>query len=164
MVARILGAHELALALSCALLVACAHQEANEHVAPPTPDTRADERPPGDYDPVRAARLPAPAAPDQVGLATFYGNKFAGKLTSNGERFDPRQMTAAHRKLPFGTWVDVRRPETGRVVRVRINDRGPWGDDRRIIDLSEAAASALGIVGAGVARVELYVVGAATGP
>jgi rare lipoprotein A len=96
--------------------------------------------------------------PDQVGLATWYGPRFAGKPTSSGEPFDPRAMTAAHRKLPFGTWVDVRRPDTGLTVRVRINDRGPFGDDRRIIDLSEEAARELGILGAGVARVELYVV------
>jgi rare lipoprotein A len=94
----------------------------------------------------------------QVGLATWYGAEFAGKRTANGERFDPRAMTAAHRKLPFGTWVEVRRAETGRAVRVRINDRGPWGDNRKIIDLARAAAERLGIVQQGVAQVELRVV------
>ncbi len=141
-----------------AALAACAHEESRhfnapavtaERTAPPPPDDLLHPQPAG----------PHPAAPDQVGLATWYGKKFAGKPTSNGERFDPRAMTAAHRKLPFGTWVEVRRTETGRSVRVRINDRGPWGDDRRIIDLSQAAATQLGIVGEGVARVELYVVG-----
>jgi rare lipoprotein A len=96
--------------------------------------------------------------PDQVGLATWYGEAFAGKKTANGERFDPTQYTAAHRKLPFGTMVEVKRVDTGRVVRVRINDRGPWGDDRRIIDLSRRAAEDLDIVRAGVSKVEIRVV------
>jgi rare lipoprotein A len=103
---------------------------------------------------------PGAPASDQVGLATWYGPRFAGKPTSSGEPFDPRAMTAAHRRLPLGTWVDVRSTETGRVVRVRINDRGPFGDDRRIIDLSEEAARQLGIRGRGVAPVEVHVVGA----
>lgn len=109
------------------------------------------------------ARVPAaPGAPevaaDQSGLATWYGNAFAGKKTANGERFDPTKYTAAHRKLPFGTWVEVRRADTGRTVRVRINDRGPWGNDRRIIDLSRKAAEDLDVVREGVAKVELRVV------
>jgi rare lipoprotein A len=95
---------------------------------------------------------------DQAGLATWYGRAFAGKKTASGERFDPKKYTAAHRKLPFGTWVEVRRPDTGRAVRVRINDRGPWGDDRRIIDLSQKAAEDLDIVHEGSSRVELRVV------
>ena len=98
------------------------------------------------------------ARADQVGNATWYGGAFAGKKTANGERFDPNQYTAAHRKLPFGTWVEVRRVDTGRVVRVRINDRGPWGHEDRIIDLSRKAAQDLDIVRAGVARVEVRVV------
>lgn len=100
----------------------------------------------------------AQRGPDQVGLATWYGTSFAGKKTASGERFDPSAMTAAHRKLPFGTWVEVRRVDTGGVVRVRITDRGPWGDDRKIIDLSQAAADKLGLVAVGVAKVELRVV------
>jgi rare lipoprotein A len=60
--------------------------------------------------------------------------------------------------LKLGTWVEVKRVDTGSTVRVRINDRGPWGDDRRIIDLSRAAAEKLGIVREGVAKVEVRVV------
>jgi rare lipoprotein A len=146
------------------LVAACAHDPPAERGpvgyeayagAPPGSTAGTDlARSPSSFDDGR----PRSAAPYQVGLATWYGKQFQGKPTSNGERFDARGMTAAHRKLPFGTWVEVRRPETGRSVRVRINDRGPWGDDRRIIDLSQAAAEELGIVGAGVAGVELYVV------
>jgi len=94
----------------------------------------------------------------QVGNATWYGGAFAGKKTSSGERFDPNLFTAAHRTLPFGTWVEVRRVDTGSTVRVRINDRGPWGHSDRIIDLSKKAAEELDIVREGVARVEVRVV------
>lgn len=98
--------------------------------------------------------------PDQVGLASWYGRAFAGKPTASGERFDPSLFTAAHKKLPFGTWVEVRRIDTGRTVRVRINDRGPNGRAaHRIIDLSQRAAEELDIVRAGVVRVELRIVG-----
>ena len=98
--------------------------------------------------------------PDQVGLASWYGKAFAGKPTASGERFDPSGLTAAHKKLRFGTWVEVRRVDTGRAVRVRINDRGPNGRaGHRIIDLSQRAAEELDIIRAGVVRVELRVVG-----
>ena len=93
-----------------------------------------------------------------VGLATWYGAAFAGKKTASGERFDPRAMTAAHLKLPFGTWVEVRRVDTGATVRVRITDRGPWGDARRVIDLSQAAAELLGMMRVGMVKVEIRVV------
>ena len=106
---------------------------------------------------VRSAGEPG-KRPDQVGTATWYGRKFAGKKTASGERFDPDAMTAAHRKLPFGTWVEVRRIDTGTSVRVRITDRGPHGDAKRIIDLSRAAAQRLGLIHDGAARVELRVV------
>jgi len=111
----------------------------------------------GDLDFAKRATAPK-ASPDQVGLATWYGGAFAGRKTANGERFDPTKLTAAHRRLPFGTWVEVRRPETGRSVRVRINDRGPWGDDRRIIDVSKKAAEQLDLVKDGVANVEIRIV------
>ncbi|HEY8041085.1 MAG TPA: septal ring lytic transglycosylase RlpA family protein [Polyangiaceae bacterium] len=102
---------------------------------------------------------PAPARAEvQVGYATWYGAAFAGRPTASGERFDPGKMTAAHRTLPFGTWVEVTRVETGDRVRVRITDRGPFGHADRIIDLSRAAADAIGLVKTGVARVELRVV------
>jgi len=136
------------------LVGACAHEEAkplNVNV----PVSRPDEGP----DLAFAGKASSPkVAPDQVGLATWYGQSFAGKKTTNGDRFDPRAMTAAHRSLPFGTWVEVRRPDTGSSVRVRINDRGPFGDSRKVIDLSQHAAQLLGIIDMGSARVELRVV------
>jgi rare lipoprotein A len=145
--------------LFLALLVAgCAVHEERPFVAP-APAVHDDAQPASaDTAFLAAPAAPRDARPDEVGLATWYGSPFAGRKTANGERFDPTAMTAAHRHLPFGTWVDVRRPDTGRSIRVRINDRGPWGDSRKVIDLSRAAASALGIVGEGVAPVEIRVV------
>jgi len=98
------------------------------------------------------------ASSDETGWATWYGAAFAGRKTASGERFDPRELTAAHRTLSLGTWVEVQRLDTGGRVRVRINDRGPWGDDRRIIDLSRKAAEMLDMVRAGVVSVRLRVV------
>jgi rare lipoprotein A len=100
----------------------------------------------------------APRSEVLVGDATWYGAKLAGHRTASGERFDPSQMTAAHRTLAFGTWVEVTCLDTGRTVRVRITDRGPFGHEERIIDLSRAAAEKLRIVHRGVARVELRIV------
>jgi rare lipoprotein A len=139
------------------LLVAACAPEERVFVAP-TPGLQDDSKPSSDQAFLGAASAPKDANPDEVGLATWYGSAFAGKKTASGERFDPTQMTAAHRHLPLGTWVEVRRPDTGRSIRVRINDRGPWGDSRKVIDLSRAAATELGIVGQGVAPVELRVV------
>jgi rare lipoprotein A len=129
------------------LLSACAHTESMP--------LRRGERP---RETISPSPEPAPRQEVQVGYATWYGARFAGRATANGERFDPNKMTAAHRALPFGTWVDVKRLDTGESVRVRITDRGPFGHDERIIDLSRAAAKRLGILHAGVTRVELRVV------
>jgi rare lipoprotein A len=134
----------------------CASPNAGFH--PPATPTHADaSQGEGDLTFAKGATAPS-VTPDQAGLATWYGAAFAGKRTASGERFDPTKYTAAHRKLPFGTWVEVRRADTSRVVRVRINDRGPFGDDRRIIDLSRKAAEELDLVRDGVAKVELRVV------
>jgi len=88
------------------------------------------------------------------GRASFY---WQGSQTASGERFDKRELTAAHRTLPFGTRVRVTNLATGRSVTVRINDRGPFVAGRDI-DLSRAAAEELGMVGRGVAKVKLTVV------
>ena len=84
----------------------------------------------------------------QRGVASWYGPGFHGRLTANGERFDMNELTAAHKTLPFGTRVLVHNPRTGKEVVVRINDRGPFIKGR-VIDLSKAAAKALGIKGRG---------------
>lgn len=91
------------------------------------------------------------------GSAAFYSDALAGRPTASGEPYDPKALTAAHRSLPFGTRVRVVRPGSGRSVIVRINDRGPFGDDKRILDLSRAAAEKLEMTRAGVVEVRAEV-------
>jgi rare lipoprotein A len=93
----------------------------------------------------------------QHGLASWYGAG-QGHQTSSGERFDPSKLTAAHRHLPFGTVVRVTNGLNGLTVDVRINDRGPFGDGDRIIDLSSAAADVLQMKKAGIVPVEIEVI------
>jgi rare lipoprotein A len=91
------------------------------------------------------------------GTASYYGDEFAGRSTANGERYDPNEYTAAHRTLPFGTIVRVTRRKTGDWVLVRINDRGPYGKHKRLMDLSKQAARRLGMLQDGVAKVRAEV-------
>jgi len=91
------------------------------------------------------------------GVASFYGRRFAGRPTASGEAFDPQQLTAAHRTLPFGSQVRVTNPRNGKSVVVRINDRGPFHKGR-LIDVSRRAAEQLGIVAAGHGKVELALI------
>jgi rare lipoprotein A (peptidoglycan hydrolase) len=90
----------------------------------------------------------------QAGKGSWYGRWHQGRKTANGERFNMYQMTAAHRSLPLGTIVRVTNPATGKSVKVRINDRGPYYKGR-VIDLSAAAARALGISKKGTARLQI---------
>ena len=94
----------------------------------------------------------------QRGEASWYGPGFHGKQTASGEVYDMEAMTAAHRQLPFGTRVEVENLDNGRATTVEINDRGPFAHGR-IIDLSKAAAREIGMLGTGVAEVEVRVVG-----
>jgi len=93
----------------------------------------------------------------ETGQASWYGGKFQGRQTANGEKFDTNMLTAAHKTLPFNTIVEVKNIENDKIVHVRINDRGPFVEGR-IIDLSRAAASKLDMVGAGVAKVEIRII------
>lgn len=108
-----------------------------------------------------AAEPDAPSAPRDTivgrGSASYYAAKFDGRRTASGERFDSAAMTAAHRTLPFGTRVRVTNLANGRSVIVRINDRGPFSQGR-MIDVSRAAASELGLVARGHGMVELALV------
>ena len=100
----------------------------------------------------------SPAAPAVLrGVASWYGEEFAGRTTANGEIFDPRQLTAAHRTLPFGTVLDITNPKTRQTVRVRVNDRGPFIGGR-IIDLSYAAAQEIGLIEPGIGEVVIKLV------
>lgn len=93
----------------------------------------------------------------EQGIASWYGTKFHGRLTSNGEVYDLYKMTAAHKTLPIPVYVKVTNLENGRSVVVRVNDRGPFHGDR-LIDLSYAAAVKLGYAEKGTARVEIAVI------
>jgi len=93
----------------------------------------------------------------QLGMASWYGPSFHGKPSASGEPFDMWALTAAHRTLPFGTWVQVTKVETGKRVTVRINDRGPFIKGR-IIDLSYGAARELAMIAEGTADVRLTIV------
>jgi len=105
------------------------------------------------------ARVPSGPPPREgmlaEGTASYYAAALHGRPTANGERYDRGDLTAAHRRLPFGTCVTVVNSENGRSVRVRVNDRGPYARGR-LIDVSEAAARELGMMSRGVVRVRLY--------
>ena len=92
------------------------------------------------------------------GVASYYHNRFHGRPTASGERYDRHELTAAHRDYPFDTWLRVISIKNGSSVIVRVNDRGPFGDRRRIIDLSRAAAEELDMIRAGVVPVRVEIV------
>ena len=102
---------------------------------------------------------PPPATYEERGTASWYGQAHQGRRTASGERYDVQQMTAAHRSLPFNTWILVENLDNGKTVEVRINDRGPFRD-ARILDLSHAAARVLGALGPGLIPIRLRVIGA----
>lgn len=93
----------------------------------------------------------------ELGVSSWYGPGFHGQATASGERYDQDAMTAAHRTLPLGTWVEVRNLANGRSATVRINDRGPYKIGR-VLDLSYGAAQQIGMVGPGTAEVEIRLV------
>jgi rare lipoprotein A len=103
-----------------------------------------------------APQLPT-AAQELHGVASWYGEEFAGRTTANGEIFDPLLLTAAHRSLPFGTVLDITNAKTQQSVRVRVNDRGPYIGNR-LIDLSYAAAQQIGLIEPGVGEVDIKIV------
>ncbi len=107
----------------------------------------------------KSVRVPVAPVPGstEVGIASWYGRPYHGRRAANGEIYDMEKLTAAHRTLPFDTWVEVRNLQNDRTVRVRIIDRGPFVEGR-IIDLSRAAAREIAMLGPGTARVRLEVV------
>ncbi len=110
----------------------------------------------------RAARVTTPLAPARIGttetgVASWYGFPYHGRRAASGEVYDMQQLTAAHRTLPFQTWIEVTNLSNGKQVDVRINDRGPFVKGR-IVDLSQAAARDIDMLRAGTARVRLKVI------
>lgn len=141
------------VALALGLLGACATgAHAEEARAPSAPAAKrkpsAAARPDGE---------PRQVGDVQRGSAAWYGGELHGRPTASGEPFDKDGFTAAHRTLPMGATVRVTHVKSGRSVVVRINDRGPYGKRRRIIDVSEAAARELGFLAAGISQVTVEV-------
>jgi rare lipoprotein A len=118
-------------------------------------DTDVPAEAPAKPEPAPAAKQPAaPATLPQTGEASWYGAYHHGKRTASGTVFDQTKLTAAHRSLPFGTRLRVTNLSNGRTVEVEVTDRGPYAGNR-IIDLSRAAAQALGMIESGTATVRL---------
>jgi len=141
----ITGCAKLALSLAVSAIVVAAFPAAGQTPVPAASATIA-----------RAGEV-------QEGLAAFYATRLNGRRTASGEPYDHNAMTAAHRTLPFGTRLRVTNPRNDRSVEVRVNDRGPT-QPNRIVDLSRAAATRLGMLRAGnvPVRIEVLSVGPAT--
>jgi rare lipoprotein A len=116
-------------------------------IIPRSPETQEASPPP-------TRPTPTPSTIIETGLASWYGAKHQGKRTASGEIFDQNKFTAAHRTLPWGSILMVTNLDNGKSVEVRINDRGPFTKGR-VIDLSRAAARALGMVKSGVSPVRI---------
>ena len=101
--------------------------------------------------------IPSSKGYHERGVASWYGSKFHGRRTSSGEPYDMHLATAAHKSLPLPTYAEVRNLDNGKKVIVKINDRGPFKDDR-LIDMSYGAALRLGMIGTGTARVDVRVI------
>jgi len=133
----------LAVVLAVAALAGCAHKKHARRVPPPP-------------SPAAPAAVPA-VGYSETGLASWYGHPYHGRAAANGEIYDMEKLTAAHRTLPFNTWVRVENLTNNKTVEVRIIDRGPFVDGR-IIDLSHAAARQIELIGPGTATVRMEVV------
>jgi len=131
------------------LLSGCAHRKRAAVPAPapaPTPAPATAPSPP----------LANQALYTETGVASWYGHPYHGRPAANGEIYDMEQLVAAHRTLPFNTWVRVYDLDTNKNVELRIIDRGPFVDGR-IIDLSHAGAQAIDMIGPGTAHVRVEV-------
>lgn len=149
----------LAVVLSIPLLSACAsHQRAYS----PQDQSQSSRKKPGQKPYTVNGKRYEPLSSHegfvQEGIASSYGRDFHGRKTSSGEPFDMNAMTAAHKTLPLGVYVNVRHKRTGREIVVRINDRGPFVNER-IIDLSEGAARRLEMIQEGLAAVRITALG-----
>jgi rare lipoprotein A len=166
----------LALAIAILALSGCAHKKHTRRIPSPpsTPASRPSapsataKAPPPAVRPVPSApgaapaTLPPPVGYTETGVASWYGHPYHGRQAADGEIYDMEKMVAAHRTLPFDTWVRVYDLENDKNVDVRIIDRGPFVDGR-IIDLSHAAARSIEMIGPGLARVRLEIIQAPEG-
>jgi rare lipoprotein A len=127
----------LALALAAIALSSCGHKKHARIASPPAPIPRIGDT--------------------ETGVASWYGHPYHGRAAADGEIYDMEKLTAAHRTLPFNTWVRVVNLANAKFVDVRVIDRGPFVDGR-IIDLSHAAAQAIEMIGPGTAQVRVEVI------
>jgi len=132
----------LAVALAALLLSACAHKK-QARVLPPPPS--------------RVPATPVVVGATENGIASWYGHPYDGRRAADGEIYDMETLVAAHRTLPFNTWVRVYNLNNNKTVDVRIIDRGPFVDGR-VIDLSHAAAQAVDMIGPGIAQVRVEII------
>jgi rare lipoprotein A len=149
-------------ALILLFVSACTHETSRPSAIGPAPSASENihgtlRRTPDEQQLATQFQAAAPLATLE-GEASYYGDSLAGHSTASGEPYLPRAFTAAHRHLPLGTILRVTRRDGTRSVYVRINDRGPYGSSRRILDLSRAAAEQLGMLRAGVLEVRAEVV------
>jgi rare lipoprotein A len=131
----------LAVATVSIVLTGCAHKR-RARTVPPAPPRNA---------------APAVVGSTETGIASWYGKPYDGRRAADGEIYDMETLVAAHRTLPFNTWVRVFNLQNNKTVDVRIIDRGPFVDGR-IIDLSHAAAQAIDMAIAGIAQVRLEII------
>jgi rare lipoprotein A len=150
----------LVIALGTVALSGCAHKHHTARRVPAAPSPAGRSRSSASRA-SEAARSTPGGAPDplfvETGKASWYGHPYHGRTAANGEVYDMEKLTAAHRTLPFDTWVHVVNLTNDKAVDVRITDRGPFIDGR-VIDLSHAAAREIGLIGPGVADVRLEIV------
>ncbi|MCU1238404.1 MAG: rare lipoprotein [Candidatus Solibacter sp.] len=132
----------LVLVIASIALAGCGHKK-HARVTPPPPH--------------RPVAIPVPIGHTESGVASWYGHPYHGRAAANGEIYDMEKMTAAHRTLPFNTWVRVYDLDNNKTTEVRIIDRGPFIDGR-IIDLSHAAAREIELIGPGIAKVRIEVI------
>jgi rare lipoprotein A len=152
-----MNASKLLVALTGALLVAATSAIAQTPAATPAPAAITPAPAPAATNPAPAPAAKASGEHQLSGVAAYYSNRFNGRKTASGQRFNNGLMTAAHNTLPFGTKVKVTNTKNKRSVVVRINDRGPTTPGR-VFDLSRAAASKLGYVRSGLTEVTAEIV------
>ncbi len=142
--------------LLSSFIFSCAPQRIGVRVPKPSQTQKTPEKQDGSYviNGERYYPITSSSGFEQTGTASWYGGKFHGRKTSNGETYDMHKKSAAHKILPFNTYVKVTNLDNNKSTIVRINDRGPFAKGR-IIDLSYAAAKELGVVGPGTARVNI---------
>ncbi len=142
--------------IGCLLLSSCGKKNRNIVAVPQAPQPQQQPQP---SHRTTAKPAPLPTGYTEEGIASWYGIPYHGRQAADGEIYDMETLVAAHRLMPFNTWLRVTNLTNGKVVVVRIIDRGPFVEGR-IIDLSKAAARQIDLIGPGIARVRLEVISA----